>query len=222
MRTGPHRPSARLLGVHRLTALLVLIQAGMLVFDIIGFRVNGLTFKWTTAAADIALPLLLIAAWAYYFAWPGREPGDWVTAELFLILALFMSISAIAPLGQYAAVAFKRPLIDSWLAAGDAMVGVHVPTLTAWTSAHSWLSKALLYAYLSLRASSSCRSSCWVPGIGIEWRCGIRISLSRLFGHHVACVALWPVAVSSTYYGFEPARTLNDLSSSSRACTRGR
>jgi hypothetical protein len=204
------RPPADRLGLHRLAAILVIIQAGMLAFDVIGFHATGLTYEWKTRAIDIGIPAALMLAWAYFFTWPGRRPGDWVVAEMWLVLALFISISAIAPVGQYAAVAFKRPLIDPWLAAFDAAIGAHVPTWAAWVSGQPLLLKVLLYAYLSLLAQF------FLPILllGVWYR--NRIAMwEYAFHFHVCsaivlvCLALWPVAIPGPYYGFKMAFNLS-------------
>src|SRR5580765_4843790 len=54
-RATRRRPSADQLGLHRLSATLVIIQAGMLVFNIVGFHVTGLTYDWTTRAIDLGV-----------------------------------------------------------------------------------------------------------------------------------------------------------------------
>jgi hypothetical protein len=204
------RPSAQQLGLHRLAASLMIIQAAMLAFVVIGFYATGLTYEWTTRSIDIGIPAALMLAWAYFFVWPGRRPADWVVAEMWLVLALFISISAIAPVGQYAAVAFKRALIDPWLAAFDSAIGVHVGTWAAWTLSHPWLRNVLMYAYLSLLGQF------FLPVLVLPvWYRNRRAMWEYAFHFHVcsaitlACLALWPVAIPGPYYGFKMAFNLS-------------
>jgi len=182
----------------------------MLAFDIIGFRINGLSYEWTTPGADLGLTLGLLVCWAYFVAWPGRQPADWVIAEMFLAFALFSSISAIAPPGQYAAVAFKRPLIDPWLAAADAAIGVHVGTWAVWVAGHRWFLYILLYAYLSLLAQF------FLPLVLLGAWYRRRADLwEYVFHFHVcsaitlACLAIWPAHGAFVHYGFDPAFDLS-------------
>ena len=182
----------------------------MLAFDIIGFRVNGLSYEWTTPAIDIGVPAALLLGWGYFVAWPGRQESDWVVAEMFLVLALFASISAIAPPGQYAAVAFKRPLVDSWLAAGDSLLGAHVPTWTAWVRGHVWFLKILLYAYLSLLGQfflPIVLLGVWYRNRRALWEYAFHFHLCSAIT--VTCLAIWPAAGAFTYYDFVPAFNLS-------------
>ena len=198
------RPSSGELGLHRLAASLVGIQAAMLAFNIIGFRATGLTYEWTTRGIDLGIPAALMVAWAYFFVWPGKRPTDWVIAEMWMALALFVSISAIAPVGQYAAVAFQRPLIDPWLAAFDGSIGAHVPTWAAWTSAHPWLVKVLMYAYLSLLGQFFLPLlvlGAWYRNRTAMWEYAFHFHVCSIIT--VACLALWPAAGAFAYYGFE-------------------
>ena len=43
----------------------------------------------------------------------------------------------------------NRPTIDGLLAAADARLGIHVPSLAAWTREHPQVNTVLLYAYES-------------------------------------------------------------------------
>jgi hypothetical protein len=193
-----------------LTALLVIIQTGMLAFVVVGFRANGLTYQWTSAAADVLVPLAFLLGWAYFAIWPGRQRDDWVTAEMFLVMALFMSISAIAPPGQYAALAFKRPLIDATLAAVDGALGVHVPTWAAWLSQNRWLLHVLLYAYLSLLVQFFVPIfvlGLWYRDRGRLWEYAFHFHVCSVIT--LACFALWPVAGAFTHNGFEPSFDLS-------------
>jgi len=178
----------------------------MLAFDIIGFHVTGLSYEWTNPAADIAVPIGLLAFWAYFVAWPGRQAGDWVIAEMFLALALFTSISAIAPPGQYAAVAFKRPLFDTWAAAVDSSLGVNVSTWAAWTSAHPRLLKVLLYAYMSLLGQFFLPLlvlGAWYRNRERLWEFAFHFHVCSAIT--VACLAIWPVSEPLFHYGFKPS-----------------
>ena len=197
------------LGVHRLCALLLAIQGGMLAFGIIGFRLNGLTYEWNPAA-DLAVPAGMLLAWAYFVAWPGRKPGDWVIAEMFLVLALFSSISAIAPPGQYAALAFKRPLIDPWLAATDTAIGADVAAWTAAVSGHRWLMSVLLYAYLSLLGQfllPLLLLGAWYRNRDALWEYAFHFHVCSAIT--LTCLALWPVAGAFIHYGFQPGFDLS-------------
>jgi membrane-associated phospholipid phosphatase len=51
---------------------------------------------------------------------------------------------------QYLALALHRPLIDPWLSAIDAAMGINVHAWAEWTRAHRGLARVLLLAYKSL------------------------------------------------------------------------
>jgi hypothetical protein len=87
--------------------------------------------------------------WAYYSRFPGREAGDWVVAETFLVFAMVISSALVAAPSQYAAAALNRPLVDPWLVLADRILGVDVPALVRWTASRSVLTYLLYVAYKS-------------------------------------------------------------------------
>jgi hypothetical protein len=199
--TPPMRPHPSALGFHRLTALCVSLQLGTLTLVVLGFRATALSFTFGPAVP--ILVGLLLAAWGYYVWMPGREAGDWLTAETFLVLALVIGFEVIVGPGQYPAAAWNRPLIDPWLAAIDRALGVHLPTITAWTGAQPTLTRFLSRAYITLLPQL------FLPAFILGFWYRDRESLwEYAFHFHVAmvvtlaCFALWPAEAPFGHYGY--------------------
>jgi hypothetical protein len=178
----------------------------MLVVTIVGYKTTGLTYHWTTWLPHVSTLAGLLLLWGYFVAWPGRQSGDFVLAEMFLGLALILMLSAIAPAAQYPAIALRRPLVDSWLAGFDDAIGVRVPTLAAWTQAHPAIGIPLLYAYNSFPFQF------FLPPLALGLLHRNRAALWEFLFHlHVctavtaACVALWPAGGVYRFYNFTPA-----------------
>lgn len=195
------RPPASALGFHRLTALCVSLQLWTLALVVFGFRATGLSFTFDPAVPILAS--LLLAAWGYYVWMPGRDPADWLTAETFLVLALVIGFGVIVGPGQYAAAAWNRPVIDPWLAAIDQALGVHLPTITAWTAAQPALTRFLSRAYITLLPQL------FLPAFVLGFWYRDRDSLwEYTFHFHVAlvvtlvCFALWPAEAPFGHYGY--------------------
>jgi hypothetical protein len=104
---------------------------------------------------------------------------------------------------QYAAMALRFPLVDPWLAAADAALGIHVPTLTEWTGAHRGLTIVLVLSYFSLLPQFVLP----LIVIGLAYR-NRELLWEYVFHFHVCltltllAVALVPAACAFSYYGF--------------------
>jgi hypothetical protein len=135
---------------------------------------------------------------------PGRKAATWIFAEAFLILALLMAVTFIVVPGQYAAAALGRPLADPWLAAADAALGVHVPTLVAWTRTHPWLVQTLSWSYASLIPQL------YLPIFVLAFWYRDRTALWEYAFHYHVCLvvtlaffALFPAVCPFSFYGFD-------------------
>jgi hypothetical protein len=195
-------PSRFELGIHPLTARLVAMQLVLLAATLPLYPIFGLTVVWRSALPVLAAIPCLLLAWTYYVrtkttALEGR------IAETLLIFALLLALAVIAGPGQYAAAALNRPPIDPWLARADALLGVHVPTLTAWTRRHPRLNGWLIWAYFTLVWQFALA----VPGLALLR--DRRALWEYVFHFHVCSVvtlfafAIFPAACAFTYYGFE-------------------
>lgn len=142
-------PLAAHLGLNGLTWRLFAVQSLFLAASAPLYPFVGLSIAWPTVT-PFAVGLAVVgAAWAYHAWMPGR-PSEWIIAEALSVTFLLVSLTAMVAPAQYAAIALRRPLIDGWLAAADALLGVHVPALAAWTHAHRVVSWILTLAYVTL------------------------------------------------------------------------
>lgn len=198
------RPRISDLGVHSLTSLLLALQAGLLGITVVSFRVTGLTYAWNQAWVPVGGALCLIALWGAHVVVPARRQSEWVVTEAILVTALIAAVTIIGSPFQYAAIALKRPLVDEWLAAADAGMGIYVPGLVEWTRAHPWIQPPLWYAYFSLLPQLILPVAvvgCWFKDRAALWE--------YAFHFHVCVIvtllglALWPAACAFTYYGFD-------------------
>jgi hypothetical protein len=132
-----------------LTWRLLAVQALFLAATAPLYPLLGLSIAWPTVT-PFAVGLAVVgAAWAYHAWMPGR-PGEWIIAEALSVTFLLVSLTSMVAPAQYAAIALKRPLVDPWLAAADALLGVQVSALAAWTRAHQAISWILTLAYVTL------------------------------------------------------------------------
>jgi hypothetical protein len=163
-----------------------------------------LSYRWQAAGPVLVLPAATLALWLYFVRWPGRQPLDWLIAETCLVLGLLLLFGTIVGPAQYAAAALRFPLVDPWLASTDAALGVHVPSLVAWTRKHPWLVQFLFRTYTSLLPQL------FLPVIVLGLWYRDRAALwTYAFHFHVClavtlvCFAVWPAACAFTYYGFD-------------------
>lgn len=146
-----HTSSRELLGFHRATAAFVVLHVVLLAITVAGFLKLGLGFDWRElVTGHIWVIALFWVMWALHVRTPGRDRREWIVAETFLVIALLLTFSLIGSPLQYVILQMHMPLADSWLAAVDSLIGVHVPTLVAWTAGHPRLALVLVGAYSSL------------------------------------------------------------------------
>jgi hypothetical protein len=194
------------LGMHGLTAALIAIQLGIVAVSLPLYSLLGLTVVWSTALPVAWVALALTTAWLYYYSAPGRS-HEWIIPESLVVFLLLLLLGVTVPPAQYAAAALNRPVIDPALAAADALVGIDVRELTAWTREHPMINAVLIRAYFTLL---------WqflliVPMLGILQE---RVAMwEYAFHFHVCSVitllvfALFPAECAFSHLGF--ASTIN-------------
>jgi hypothetical protein len=200
----PRRVTAAQLGLHTVAIRIVAIQAILAVMTVVLCRSVGVGIGGDAAGWFIQLgpPVMLLVLWCAHYVQPGRKSSDWWIAEAALGLALVGVGTIILASAQYAAVALNRPLVDPWLAAADARLGIHVPSLVAWTQARPWAAGILRFAYLTL-----------VPQMilliaAIWWRRDRQALWQYVVTYHICAFvtvlssAFWPSASPFTHYGF--------------------
>jgi hypothetical protein len=180
------------------------MQLLLLAGTIAGFWYTGLDFEWSSAFPQAWLPIATGAFWAYYACYAGVNRIDWRIGEAFGVLTLMLVMGLIAPPSQYAATAFDRPLIDEWLARGDALMGVYTPALAEWTANHRQVASVLAQAYGTLLPQFFLplfALGFWYFDRQSLWEYAFHFHLCSLIT--VACLAIWPAACAFTYYGFD-------------------
>jgi hypothetical protein len=204
---APHhrrRPRWTDLGWHRLTLLLIALQAFLgVTFGVLAWRL-GIRFDWASFRPMLGLVLVSIVGWLYFVRFPGREPSDWIVAEALLVFALVFSSALIGGPSQYVAAALNRPVIDPWLAAADRMLGVDVPQIVAWTAQYPRLVYLLWLGYASFLPQLS--MAALVLGITLRdrealWEFVFHLHLTTVLT--IVAFALWPAACVFTTLGFD-------------------
>jgi hypothetical protein len=182
-------------------------QVVLLALTAPAYRHLGLSFAWETLVPSVVILALLLGIWAHHQLVPDARQGS-VVNDLMIAVFLLLLLSNISSPAQYAAVAIKGPLVDHWLAAADAALGVHVPSLVAWTRAHPTVDALLKVCYFSLLPQFVLAP----VAVGLVLSDRKRL-WEYVFHFHfcaivtLACLAVFPAACAFTYYGFES--TLN-------------
>jgi hypothetical protein len=197
-------PSAAELGLNRLSLRLIALQVVVLAVSVPLYPLLGLSISWPTVPPFAICLTAIGAAWLYHAWMPGR-PNEWIVAEAISVTFLLVSLTVVVAPAQYAAIALKRPLIDPWLAAADAVMGVHVPTLAAWTLKHRVFSWILTLAYVTLPLQLI------LPVFVLGMMKRNREALWEYCFHFHFCLivtlvslALFPAVCAFNYYGFTP------------------
>jgi membrane-associated phospholipid phosphatase len=203
-RQEARRAAAADLGLHTVAIRIVAIQAVLAVMTVVLCRSVGIGVGGDPAGWFIQLgpPVMLLVLWCAHYVQPGLKSSDWWIAEAALGLALVGVGTIILASAQYAAAALNRPLVDPWLAAADARLGIHVPSLVAWTQARPWAAGILQFAYVTL-----------VPQMilliaAIWWRRDRQALWQYVVTYHICAFvtvlssAFWPSEAPFTYYGF--------------------
>ena len=109
----------------------------------------GLAVDWATGLpVAAAMVLMFVLHWRLSIA--PRTLADRAIADTVLVACFILLATNLGAPAQYLAVAFRRPLIDHWLAAADASLGIDVGRLAAWTATHPLVAGVLQFAYSSL------------------------------------------------------------------------
>lgn len=188
---------------YRVLVFVVFAQTGLALLTVPFYRSAGLSIDWTTAVPHMLVSGLLAALFVYFVTVPGsaKERGlpDAILAAFLLIL-----LTNIASPAQYLAVTLQRPLIDGELATADAWMGIHVPSLAAWTSTRPVLAWALKFSYFTLLPQFLLPIlilGIWSADRERLWEYCYHFHFCLLVT--IACLALWPAACAFVHYGFE-------------------
>ena len=202
MSTRRPRATAAELGINRLGLLLIGLNALVLTADIALFRSTGLSIRWSTALVGAAPLTLLFVVWLNFYFAPGRS-GERFAAEVVFVVGLLVLLSNLVTPMQYGAIALGSPFADPWLAAADAALGVHVPSLAAWTFAHPVIKWVLAQSYFSLipqcflvvLVAAAYRDRACI------WEFAFHMHVCLIVA--VAALIIWPAACVPTYYHFQ-------------------
>jgi hypothetical protein len=204
------RPSLSLIGLNPLGKFLVACNVVALIVGVFFFLLRGLTIDWSTVWLAGLLLAAIFVGWLNFYFVPGG-PREMFVAELLFVTFLMVLLTNVLVPMQYGAVALGAPYADPWLAASDAWMGVHVPTLTAWTWAHPVTSRLITLTYFSFApqllltvlalAALRERERLW------EFAFHFHICLIVTIG----ALALWPAVCAPAYYGYRPTIDMTHL-----------
>lgn len=196
-------PTKADIGLHRLCAALWLLNGAVLVSELTLLRITGLHLVWSTGLPIVYAILAIWVFWGYY-AWQPGGPREWIIPEAAVVLSLLLANALVGPPMQYPALALQRPLVDPWLAAGDATLGISVPAVVEWTAQFPGLVTLLRWSYFSLLPQFVApvillpifndRYALWE----YAW-CFLLCSTVT-----VACLAAFPAECAFTYQRFTP------------------
>jgi PAP2 superfamily len=204
------RPGLAHLGLNPLAWRFVAASAAVLAADVTLFSAYGLTLDWSTVwMGELILSALLIAWLNFYFV-PG-SPKEWFVAEVLLLTFLLVAFTNVVSPMQYGAVAVGGPYADWWLAAADARMGAHVPTLAAWTRNHPVISLLAMLTYdtfmpqmvLTLFVLAALRERERLWEFAFHFHVCLLVAVAAL----LICPAVCPPA----YYGFTPTIDMTHL-----------
>ena len=163
----------------------------------------GLHIAWRTLAPLLAAYGALAAIWLY-----GRYRSRHrraILQDVVFATGLMLALGALLSPAQYVAVALKRPLIDAWLVRADALAGIDVGALAAWTAHHSLVSLVLSACYATLLPQFL------LPILVLALWYGDREGLWEYVFHYqfclvltVATLALYPAACPPDFMHFTP------------------
>lgn len=162
----------------------------------------GLRFPVDDLLSPLVLGLLLGGAAHFYHR---RGEVNFVHC-LHALLHITLYTSAFCVL-MYAVAATGRPLVDDWLSRADAVCGVYLPAVVAWTRAHPNVERLLQFAYNSLLW----QTPLVIVLLGFT---GDRLRLEGFVRQFMigslicaAIFTLWPAAGPFAAYGFDPSPT---------------
>jgi len=166
------------------------------------YAVYGLSVNWTSAWLLPLAQVALAGAWLYYRRYAGH-PTKFIFADVIMATSLILLLTNVVSPAQYLAVALHRPLIDDWLVRADALLGIDVAALAAWTHAHATVSTVLSACYATLLPQFL--MPLMVLGLRYRDRAGL---WEYVFHFHfcllvtLASLALFPAECAFTHLGF--------------------
>jgi membrane-associated phospholipid phosphatase len=201
--TQPSRATTVWLALNPVARRAIALQGAILVLTAPLFPLLGISIRWSAALPQLLTLCLLLGVWLVYVLTPSRRRKV-MFAEAVLAMFLLALFTNIAGAAQYPAVALGFPQVERWLAASDAALGIHVPTLAAWTGSHPIFARVLILSYFSL-----------LPQFALPILASGIFDLDRkrlweyVFHFHFCLavtllgVALMPATVPISYYGFK-------------------
>jgi PAP2 superfamily len=180
----------------------IALQAVLIAVTAPLYPLVGIGIHWPSGLPNAIGLGLLLAVWIRYVLGPSSDWNRGV-AEALLALLLLATLTIIVGPAQYPAVALGFPEADRWLSATDAVLGLDVRAVTAWTAAHPTVAKILVLAYVSLLPQFM------LPIVVLGFYRDREYLWEYIFHFHVCLtvtligVALWPAACAFAYLGFD-------------------
>jgi PAP2 superfamily len=190
------------LGIHSVSGFLLAVQLALLALTLPLYPALGFTLLWPSVMPLLIVVAGLLLGWMYFVS-TKTTAFERRLAETLLVFALLLGLTIIAAPAQYVGAALNRPTIDPLLARADGWLGVHVPSLVAWTRLHPRLNRWLVWAYFTLL---------WQFALTVPLLTALRDRKALweyVFHFHVCAVvtllafAAFPAACAFTFYGFD-------------------
>lgn len=190
------------LGWHRLAVALAVTQGLLLVGAVAACAALGLDVRWQGAGVPLAVAVAALVAGTAWSRGGGNSPLRWMIPDGLIVFALVVTLCLFSLPAQYAGAALNRPLIDPTLAAMDATLGVHVPSVAAWTRSQPALASTLALAYdtFGLQVLVAAPTLVLLGNRFHLWEFAWHLHVCLLVT--LACFALFPAACAFNYYGF--------------------
>lgn len=203
VRDAAARPALSHVGLNPLGQLLLGLNVIALVTGVAFFSAGRLRIEWSTVWLSAILLGTIVFVWLNLYLVPGRAGESFVAEVLFVTFTMLLLTNVLVPL-QYGALALGARYADSWLAAGDAWLGVSVPAVTAWTWAHAAVSRLATITYFTFGPQMLLTMLALALLRDRErlWEFAFNFHVCLIVT--IAALAIWPAVCPAAFYSFTP------------------
>ena len=177
--------------------LLIICWTGVAAFSLLMH--HSMTFDFASASTAIGT-ITLLSTFAVIFERRGIPPFANMLTGFICMVAFNVFLSILT----YAGTPLDAPLADNWLMSCDSALGIHPPTIVAWTASHPFLKSIFDTVYLSVLPSTLL--AIVVLGLDHDLRRMREFVFQFMFAGVVTTLVffLLPAAGPFAAYGYEP------------------